>query len=126
MRSRSPPRRAVASPDETTVARSRATSFYVYYRIVGDSRDARDRIRALFADVKARTGVRGTLSARSDDPTTWMETYAPVTRATAFRRVLDQLAVEHEAAALTTDGQRHVEAFAPLPSLPARRVLRKA
>ena len=80
------------------------------------------RIRALIADVEARTGVRGTLLARSDDPSTWMETYAPVTRAAAFRRVLDLLAQEHEAAALTADGERHVEAIRRrCRSLPARR-----
>ena len=90
-------------------ASNRATSFYVYYRIATDSAGAR-RIGALLADVEARTGVRGTLLARSDDPTTWMETYAPVTRAASFRRVLATLAQEHEATALTTDGQRHVEA----------------
>ena len=106
--------------------RPKITSLYVYYRVATDSTGARKRIRALLADIETRTGIRGALLARSDDPTTWMETYAPVTRATAFRRLLDQLAEEHEAAALTTDGQRHVEAFAPLPSLPARRALRKA
>ena len=106
--------------------RPKTTSLYVYYRVATDSTGARKRIRALLADIETRTGIRGALLARSGDPTTWMETYAPVTRATAFRRLLDQLAEEHEAAALTTDGQRHVEAFAPLPSLPARRALRKA
>jgi hypothetical protein len=34
-----------------------------------------DRIRALLAEVESRTGIRGTLSARSDDPTTWMEIF---------------------------------------------------
>ena len=106
--------------------RPKTTSLYVYYRVAADSTGARKRIRALLADIETRTGIRGALLARSDDPTTWMETYAPVTRATAFRRLLDQLAEEHEAAALTTDGQRHVEAFGALPPLPMRRVLRKA
>jgi hypothetical protein len=102
------------------VRASRTTSFYVYYRIVGDSKDTRDRIRALFADVKARTGVRGTLSARTDDPTTWMETYASVRRAASFRRMLAELAVKHDVLALTPDAKRHVEEFSPLPPLPAR------
>ena len=106
--------------------RANTTSIHVYYRVATDSVGARKRIGRLLADIETRTGVRGTLLARSDDPTTWMETYAPVTRAAAFRRVLDLLAQEHEAAALTTDGQRHVEAFAPLPSLPGRRGRPKA
>jgi len=108
------------------VRRSKTASIHVYYRVAADSTGARNRIRALLADVETRTGIRGTLLARSDDPTTWMETYTPVARAAAFRRVLDQLAREHEAAMLTTDGQRHVEAFAALPSLPTRRGRRKA
>lgn len=106
--------------------RAKTTSIHVYYRVAADSTGARKRIRALLADIETRTGIRGTLLARSDDPTTWMETYAPVMRATAFRRVLDQLAQEHEVATLTADGRRHVEAFAPLPSLPMRRGRRKA
>ncbi len=100
--------------------RRKATNFYVYYRIAADSVSARKRIGELLADIEARTGISGTLLARSDDPTTWMETYAPVTRTAAFRRVLGALAREHGAEALTTDGRRHVEEFAPLPPLPRR------
>ena len=81
--------------------RANATSFYVYYRIAADSMSARKRVFALFADIEARTGIRGTLLARSDDPTTWMETYGPVTRAASFRRLLATLALAHEAATLT-------------------------
>jgi len=103
------------------VPRANATSFYVYYRIAADSMSARKRVFALFADIEARTGIRGTLLARSDDPTTWMETYGPVTRAASFRRLLATLALAHEAATLTPDGKRHVEEFAPLPRQPRRR-----
>ena len=97
--------------------RPKTTSFYVYYRIVADSQSARDRIRALLAEVEARTGIRGTLSARSDDATTWMETYASVNRAASFRRTLASLATKHGVLAITPDGKRHVEEFSPLPSL---------
>ena len=101
--------------------RSQATSFYVYYRIAADTREARQRIAALIEDVAGRTGVRGSLSARSDDPTTWMELYASVARPASFRRVLTRIADTHRAAALTVDGVRHVEQFASLPPLPRRR-----
>ena len=101
--------------------RSQATSFYVYYRVAADTREARKRIDALMDDVAARTSVRGRLLARSDDPTTWMELYAPVARPVSFRRILASLAQSHGAAALTLDGARHVEVFAPLPSLPPRK-----
>ena len=91
---------------------TRATYFYVYYRIVADTAAARERIGALMADVEVRTGVAGTLLARCDDPSTWMEMYAPVTRAATFRRLLAMLARKHEVTALTPDGRRHVEQFA--------------
>jgi hypothetical protein len=103
------------------VRRPKTTSFYVYYRVVADSASARERIRALLADVEVRTGIRGALSARSDDPTTWMETYPSVGRAASFRRTLAALAVKHDMAALTPDGTRHVEEFSPLPPLSRRR-----
>ena len=97
--------------------------FYVYYRIVADTATARERIAALMADIEARTGVTGTLLARCDDASTWMEAYAPVTRVVAFRRALAALAKKHGAAALTADGKRHVEQFAaPLPL--SRRAMR--
>lgn len=100
---------------------ARATHFYVYYRIVADTAAGRARIAALIADVEARTGVRGALFARRDDPSTWMETYGPVTAAAKFARLLDSLAGEHDAMALTADGKRHVEQFAALPPLGPRR-----
>jgi hypothetical protein len=102
------------------VRRPRTTSFYVYYRVGTDSQSARDRVRALLSDVEARTGIRGTLSARSDDPTTWMETYASVSRAASFRRTLATLAAKHDVLAFTPDGKRHVEEFSPLPPLATR------
>jgi hypothetical protein len=102
------------------VARSRGASFYVYYRIADDTRATREQIGALLDDVAARTGIRGSLSARSDDPTTWMEHYPSVARPASFRRMLATLAQAHGALALTKDGVRHVEQFAPLPPLSRR------
>ena len=101
--------------------RSQATSLYVYYRIAADTREARERIGALIDDVAARTGVRGSLSARSDDPTTWMEQYSSVMRPASFRRILASVAQAHDALTLTHDGVRHVEQFAPLPPRPRPR-----
>jgi hypothetical protein len=98
-----------------------AVHFYVYYRIVADTSAGRARIRALMADVEARTGVRGALLARSDDPSTWMETYGPVAAAAKFARLLATLARMHDATALAVDGKRHVEQFAALPPLRRRR-----
>ncbi len=97
-----------------------ATHFYVYYRISADTPAARATIAALMAEVEARTGVSGRLLVRRDDASTWMEVYAPVTRATSFVRILERLAGEFGAAALTRDGKRHVEPFAALPPLARR------
>jgi hypothetical protein len=102
------------------VGASRAANFYVYYRVAADTRAARARIDALIDDVEARTGIRGSLLARSDDPTTWMEQYLSVARPAAFRRVLATVAQVHDALAITRDGARHVEQFAPLPALRRR------
>ena len=99
---------------------SKATSFYVYYRVAADTREARRRIRAVIDDVEARTGIRGRLLARSDDSATWMEEYASVPRPASFRRSLDSIVKAHDALALTRDGVRHVEVFAPLPPLRRR------
>jgi Domain of unknown function (DUF4936) len=100
---------------------STPTSFFVYYRIVADTAAARERIAALMTEIEARTGVCGTLLARSDDASTWMEAYAPTPRAAAFRRVLAAMEKKHDAAALTPDGKRHVEQFAALAPLARRR-----
>lgn len=92
---------------------------YVYYRVASDDAGARAAITALLAAVEAETGVAGRLLARCDDPATWMEIYKPVADADAFARQLDQLARRHGAPAITGDGRRHVECFAPLRPLPA-------
>ena len=97
-----------------------AAHCYVYYRVAADTALARARIHALIAEVEARTGVQGSLLARYDDPSMWMEIYTPVARAASFRRTLAALATKHGAALLAQDGQRQVETFGALPPLPGR------
>jgi len=87
---------------------------YVYYRVASDDAGARAVIATLQAAVEAETGIAGRLLARRDDPTTWMEVYAPVADGAAFAHRLDLLAQHHRAAAITGDGRRHAECFAPL------------
>jgi hypothetical protein len=108
---------------EAGVALRGASHFYVYYRIAADTPSARATIGTLLTEVEARTGVSGRLLARCDDPSTWMEVYAPVTRAAAFRRTVAALAGKLGAIALAEDGRRHVEQFAALRP-PARRTRR--
>ena len=92
---------------------------YVYYRVASDDAGARSAIAALQADVEAETGIAGSLLARCDDPATWMEIYEPVADAAMFARRLEALALRHRAAAITGDGRRHAECFAPLRPLAA-------
>ena len=102
------------------MAKRATTHFYVYYRVAADTAPARARIHALMTEVEARTGVKGCLLARCDDPSTWMEIYTPVARAASFRRTLATIAARHGAMLLARDGQRHVESFGALPPLARR------
>ena len=92
---------------------------YVYYRVASDDAGARAAIAALQVAVEAETGIAGRLLARCDDPATWMEVYEPLADAAAFARRLDELAQRHGAAAVTGDGRRHAECFAPLRPIAA-------
>jgi len=91
----------------------------VYYRVAADDAAARDAIGTLLAAVEAATGVAGRLLARCDDPATWVEIYEPVADGAAFARRLEELAHRHRATAITIDGRRHAECFAPLPAMQA-------
>jgi hypothetical protein len=102
------------------MATAPAGGVYVYYRVASDDAGARSAIGALLAAVDAETGVAGRLMARCDDPATWMEVYEPVADAAAFARRLDDLAQRHRATAITGDGRRHAECFAPLRPLAAQ------
>lgn len=94
-------------------------SVYVYYRVAAGDRSARAAARAVIAELQDRvavaTGVRGTLQARRDDASTWMEIYAGVTAPAAFARALAQAVRASGAAAIAEQGVRHVERFVALP-----------
>jgi hypothetical protein len=96
-----------------------AGGVYVYYRVASDDAGARAAIAALQVAVEAETGIAGRLLSRCDDPATWMEVYEPVADTAAFARRLEDLAQRHRAAAITGDGRRHAECFAPLRPLAA-------
>jgi hypothetical protein len=92
---------------------------YVYYRVAADNAAARDAIAALLAAVETATGAAGRLLARCDDPAMWMEIYEPVADPAIFALQLAELARRHRVTAITIDGHRHAECFAPLPPIPA-------
>ncbi len=79
------------------------------------------------ADIEARTGIAGTLLARCDDASTWMETYAPTTRAATFRRVLDVAGEEARCGGVDVGRQaacravRRAETARPAPQSLTRR-----
>ncbi len=101
------------------MATRRPLSVYVYYRIVADNRRDRAAARAVIADLQRRvaaaTGVCGTLQARRDDASTWMEVYAPVDAPAAFARALARAVRATGAGALAQRGVRQVERFVALP-----------
>lgn len=89
-------------------------SYYVYFRIRADTdpQEARRRIVAMQAELAAQTGASGTLMARRDDSTTWMEIYAPVLDARAFEVALQQAVASADIDALIEPGSaRHLERF---------------
>ena len=92
-----------------------ATHIYVYYRVRADVAAARAAVAALMREIETATGVVGRLMVRCDDPATWMEVYEPIDDSTRFSRTLAALVVQHGVAAITVDGHRHTECFAPLP-----------
>jgi hypothetical protein len=102
------------------MAPGRPVSVYVYYRIAAGDRLGRVAARAIVATlqdrVAAATGVRGTLLVRRDDPSTWMEIYAPVTAPAAFARALAQAVRASGARGIAERGVRHVERFVALPA----------
>jgi hypothetical protein len=103
-----------------TVAACASSHFYVYYRVTGDTAAVRATIRALMADVEARTGISGRLLARSGDSSMWMEIYEPVANADAFARTLAACVRRCMAVGVAADGLRTLERFAELGRLPAR------
>jgi hypothetical protein len=88
------------------------THYYVWYRVCGATHVARATVDRLQDDVAARTGVRGRLLARVDEPRTWMEIYENVADAQAFDDALDEAIAANRANAIAEAGTRHTERFA--------------
>ncbi|MEO8305348.1 MAG: DUF4936 family protein [Betaproteobacteria bacterium] len=84
---------------------------YVYYRVAADTAEARALIAALMTDVAARTGIRGRLLARCEDPSTWMEVYESIVEPAPFLRVLDESVTANGASRVSIDGRRTIERF---------------
>lgn len=92
-------------------------SFYIWYKVAGESARARAQITAMQIDLADATGVAGRLLVRADDPQTWMEIYEDVDDPVAFERELDRVVTSHDALLLAPAG-RHVERFCACGDLP--------
>jgi len=90
--------------------------YYVYYRVALDQAERAQRVvAALQEEVLKRTGVRGRLLHRRDDPVTWMEIYEGIADERAFDASL-AAAVERCAfpSVLAAGSQRITEIFGPV------------
>jgi len=88
-----------------------AVEIFIYYKVAESHlKDAAVAAGRLLDEVERKTGVRGVLMRRADDPQTWMEEYRGTEDRAALLDAID--------AALVTSGltsqlqtPRHVETF---------------
>ena len=90
---------------------TRATHYYIWYRIAGDPVTARAAITALTQDVHRLAGVAGRVVVGRDDPRVWMEIYENVADAALFERELQAGVERHGVARYAEGGARHAEPF---------------
>ncbi|MGQ0579895.1 MAG: DUF4936 family protein [Betaproteobacteria bacterium] len=88
-----------------------ALHFYVYYR-VNQPQNAGAAVRGMQAELLARSGVRGRLLSKRDEPGMWMEVYEGVSDAPAFEAELARLSAEMKLEGFLAPGsRRHTECF---------------
>lgn len=86
-------------------------SFYIYYRVDAKNADeAETLVRSMQARLACRSGIRGKLLKKRDEPGLWMEIYEDVEEPERFERLLDQ-AVDEFDLAMFLEGPRHAECF---------------
>lgn len=90
------------------------THYYVWYQVDGDMRSALSTVARLQSELAARTGARGRLLARADDPRTWMEIYENIQDENAFDAALAAAVAAADAQAIAAGGTRHTERFIAL------------
>lgn len=88
-----------------------SASLYVYYKTAADAAVA-PRVGAMHEELAARTGVRGRLMRRRDDPCTWMEIYEGIGAFESFEPLLAEAVARHGLDDLVRPGERrHAERF---------------
>lgn len=85
--------------------------YYIYYRIKpGEAAELELLVRSMQSRLACRSGVRGQLLKKRDEPGLWMEVYAQVADAARFEPLLRQ-AVEEFDLDMFADSPRRLECF---------------
>lgn len=89
---------------------------YVYYKVPAEhSQPVRSLVDRILRDVRAETGVSGTLLRRRDDAATWMEVYPNIADADAFEKKLADIVARHAFEQAVPAGiRRWTEVFRPI------------
>ena len=88
-----------------------ALCYYVYYR-VARPQQAGVAVRGTQSQLLLRSGVRGRLLSKRDEPALWMEVYEGVNDAPTFEAELGRLAAAMKLEGLLAPGsRRHTECF---------------
>ncbi|WP_374604417.1 DUF4936 family protein [Niveibacterium sp.] len=84
---------------------------FIYYKVEATlADDAAIAATWLLDEVERRTGVRGSLMRRVDDPLTWMEEYRAVGDPVSLLRAVEKALQASELLSLL-QGTRHIETF---------------
>lgn len=91
-----------------------AWSYYIYYRVDAAKTDACAlAVRKLLAAVQNRTGIRGRMLKKRNEPLLWMEIYEPVDDEAKFEwELAEAVAASGVTALLQAGSTRHIECFA--------------
>ena len=85
--------------------------YYVYYRVT-QPQQAGAAVRDMQSQLLVRSGVRGRLLIKRDQPGLWMEVYEGVNDAPAFETELDRLIAATKLEGFLAPGsRRHSECF---------------
>jgi len=88
-----------------------ALCYYVYYRVT-QPQQAGVAVRGMQSELLVRSGVRGRLLTKRDEPGLWMEVYEGVNDAPAFEAELDNLLAATKLEGFLAPGsRRHTECF---------------
>ncbi len=91
-----------------------AWSYYIYYRVDADKTAAcAAATQQILATLHEKTGVRGRVLKKRNEPLLWMEIYEQVTDEAKFEWELAEAVAASDIAALLQAGSaRHIECFA--------------